>query len=61
MAKTLTKYSVRLYEEDMEIIKSHYPDFGYNQILRHMTTKLADRIRQGRDNAISGIDIEEKE
>lgn len=59
MEKTLIKVSVRLYEEDMEVIKSHYPDFGYNQILRHLVAKMADRIRQGRQDAISGIDIEE--
>ena len=53
--KTLRKYTIRAYEEDMDIVISHYPDFGYNRIVRHMIGKLADRIRSGREDALQSV------
>lgn len=50
--KTLVKRTVRVYQEDLDIINERYPDFGYNRIVRHMLTKLADRIKEQRQDAI---------
>ena len=48
----LTKYCVRLRPEDVDTIAQHYPDFGYNKIIRHLVAKLAEKIRAERKDAI---------
>ena len=58
MPRELKKYSVRLYEEDVDEINSHFYDIGYNKVLRHLAAKLAQRIREGRENALKDIEGE---
>lgn len=43
---TLKKASLNLYEEDIETIKKHYPDAGYQQIIRTLTHNLAEQLRE---------------
>lgn len=56
--RKLVKCSVRLYDEDIETVRSCYPDLGYNKILRTLFAKLAERIRTGRANAVSELEKE---
>lgn len=59
--RRLVKCSVRLYEDDLEIIREHYQEFGYNRILRHITSRLAENIRNKREAAITALDLERTE
>lgn len=50
--KNLSKFSIRAYQEDIDTISDYYPDLGYTRVIRHMITKLADKIRAERKDAI---------
>lgn len=50
--KTLQKYSLRAYKEDVDVVVAHYRDIGFNKLVRHMITKLADRIREQQQDTI---------
>lgn len=54
--KKLVKCSVRVYADDLEIVRDHYPDLGYNRLIRHIISKMADRIRQGRQDAVTEME-----
>lgn len=45
--KTLMKRSTRLYVEDVETVKAAFPDFHFDQVLRHILSKVADQLRAG--------------
>lgn len=54
----LTKCSIRLNKSDLDVIRQHYQDIGYNKLLRHLIHRIADKIREGRADALSEIERE---
>ena len=48
----LKKYSIRARPADIDLIASYYPDFGYNRIIRHFVSQLANNIRQGKEEPL---------
>jgi hypothetical protein len=52
MPRELKKYSIRAYDEDIALIASYYPDFGYNRIIRHFVAQLAEQIRKGKPDPL---------
>ena len=52
----LVKCSIRLNKADLEVIQQHYQDIGYNKILRHLCSKLAQGIRQNRTHALREVE-----
>lgn len=51
--KTLTKITIRVYQEDLDVVTAAYADFGQNAILRHLLARLADNVRKEREDAIT--------
>lgn len=51
--KTLTKITIRVYQEDLDVVTQAYQDFGQNAILRHLLARLADNVRKEREDAIT--------
>lgn len=43
--KPLEKVSLNLYKGDRETIEKHYPDAGYQSIIRHLAHQLARQLR----------------
>lgn len=47
---TMKKYTVRLYERDVEAIKKAYDpfDIGHNHVIRMAVRQVADKLRAGK-------------
>lgn len=44
--RPLKKVTVRLFTDDLELLRIAYPHCGYNEILRALTAKHCKRLRE---------------
>ena len=44
--KPLQQVALNLYKGDRETIKKHYPDAGYQTIIRELVHNLAEQLRE---------------
>lgn len=44
--KIVERYTIRLYPEDVEIIKMAFQDLGYNEVIREVIHQYANTIRE---------------